>query len=133
VVLAGLVASLAVAAVASPVLAGKPSGGSTTSTALRLVMVDASDTTVNHGDRITFAVSSSYAYPVVSVNCTQGGVMVYGDSRPLYQPNAFNDPGIYTLSSLAWTGGAASCTAALRVQKRNGVTTAATLSFGVAG
>ena len=130
--MAGLAAALTLGAVAAPAFAGKP-GGSTTSTALRLSMADPTDAVANHGDRVTFVVTSSYSAPVVSLTCTQGGSVVYGDSRPMYWPNAFNDPGIFTLSSLAWASGAADCTAALRVQKRNGATTVASLKFHVEG
>jgi hypothetical protein len=130
---ATLLAALAVGTIAAPTFAGKPGGGTTTSTALAVVIVTSADSTVSWGDTITFKVSTTYQYPVVSLTCSKGGTVVLGDSRPMYQPNAFNDPGIFTLSSQAWTGGSASCTAALKVQKKSGVTTIATLGFSAAG
>jgi hypothetical protein len=130
---ATLLASLVLGTMVAPTFAGKPSGSTTASNSLQLVIVTSADSTVSWGDQVTFKVTTSYQYPTVSVTCTQNGVKVLGDSRPMYQPNAFNDPGIFTLSSQAWTGGAASCTAALKVQKKSGVSTIATLSFSAAG
>jgi hypothetical protein len=129
---ATLLASLALGTIAAPTFAGKP-GGSTTASSLAVVLVTSADATISWGDRITFRVTTTYAYPSVAVTCTQAGITVYGDSRPMYQPNAFDDPGIYTLSSQSWTGGAADCTAYLKVQKKNGIATIATLGFKAAG
>lgn len=130
----GLLALLVVGLVAGTAFAARGGGGkATTGGSLTLVMVSDDDGsgTPNWGEQVTFRVSTSYPYPVVSLTCSQGGGVVYGDSRPMYQPNAFNDPGIFTLSSLGWTGGPADCRAELRVQKKNGVVTAASLSFAV--
>lgn len=129
---AAIFAAIAVTAIAAPVSAGKPGGATATTNSLSVVLVSTNDATINHGDQVTFKVTTTYTYPVVSATCTQNGVVVYGDSHPMYTPNAFNDPGIFVLSSTAWPSGGASCTAALKVQKKTGVTTVATTSFSVA-
>lgn len=109
---AGLVALLAVGLIAGTTFAAK--GGASaggTSTAIKMVALDG---WANHGDQITFTVTTSNPYPVASLSCSQGGTVVYGDSRPMYTPNIWNDPGIFTLSSIAWASGAADCHADLK-------------------
>ena len=117
----GLVTTLAFGLIAGSTFAGR-SGGS--------IALDATSLSPTYGGKVHFTVSTGNAYPVVSVTCSQGGV-VYGDSRPYYSPNPWNDPGVFTLASLAWTGGAADCTAYLKVTRKNGVATVATTSFHV--
>jgi len=128
---AGLAAALALGTIAAPAFAGKPTGGAS-SGGIKVAEVNTADGVVNQGDRVSFTFTGSYSYPAMSLTCNQGGSVVYSDSRPMYWPNPFNDPGIFTLSSLSWTSGSASCTAALKVAKRNGTTTVASLSFAVA-
>jgi hypothetical protein len=61
------------------------------------------------GDTITFSVSTTQTdSPFVNVNCYQNGVLVY-NSWNAFWPTAET----FLLSSPAWTGGAASCTANL--------------------
>lgn len=116
---------------ASPALAKSPSG-KTSGSSITLVQITPKVGGPYYGDQITFTVSTSYAYPVASVTCSQNGVVVYGASHPMYWPNAWDDPGIFTLSSLAWTGGAASCVAQLKGMSGNRTVTLATTSFNVA-
>jgi hypothetical protein len=131
---AGLIATLVVGLLAGTALAGKggkPSGGGSTTGGGAISLV-APDGTANYGDVIRFNISTSNLYPVVSLTCSQGGTLVYSDSRPYYQPNIWNDPGDFTLRSLAWTGGAASCTALLKGQGNRGTVTLGSTSFSVA-
>jgi hypothetical protein len=130
---AGLIALLVLGLIAGTALAGKgggkpPSGGTSN---LAMVMVDPSDSVANHGDTVTFRFSTSNAYPIVSVTCSQGGVVVYGDSHPMYQPNIWDDPGHFILSSLAWTGGAADCRADLKGSSRGKIVTLGSTTFHV--
>ncbi len=129
---AGIISLLVVGLIAGTALAGKgggkpPSGGSSN---LTLVVLDA-DGVANHGDDVTFTFSTSNAYPIVSVTCSQGGSVVYGDSHPMYQPNIWDDPGVFTLASLAWTGGAADCRADLKGSARGKIVTLGSTSFQV--
>jgi hypothetical protein len=120
-----LISVLAIGLVAGSALAAKPSaggtgggkhgGGGTGSGSLALVMVtDANqDGSPNWGDTVTFAVTSTSAYPTVDLTCSQGGVLVYSASAGFYAsypwPGARNMP----LSSPSWSGAAAACTAVL--------------------
>jgi len=128
---ATLITSLTFGLIAGSVFAakggngGKGGGGDTT---ISLVALDGS---ANHGDQIRFDVTTSASRPVVTVSCSQGGSMVYGDSKPYYWPNIWNDPGDFTLSSQAWSGGAADCTAAVKTQSNKRIVTLATTSFHV--
>jgi hypothetical protein len=129
---AGLIALLVVGLIAGTALAGKgggkpPSGGTSN---LSLVVLD-EDGVANHGDDVTFTFSTSNAYPIVSVTCSQGGNVVFGDSHPMYHPNIWDDPGIFTLSSLAWTGGAADCRADLKGSSRGKIVTLGSTTFHV--
>jgi hypothetical protein len=115
---------------------GKPGGGggSTTggSSSLSLVLLNSTDGLPHWGQQVTFSFSTSYSTPTVSLSCYQGGALVASGSHPMYSPNIWDDPGIFTLSSLAWTSGAADCTATLNGQSNNGKpTTLASLSFHV--
>jgi hypothetical protein len=129
-VASGLVAALAVGVIAGPALAGKPGGGSSTSGLAVKMVIDANGNGApNWGDRITFTFSTGNAYPVISLTCSQNASVVYGDSRPMYWPNAWDDPGIFTLESAAWSGGAASCTALLKGTSKGRIVTLGSLAF----
>jgi hypothetical protein len=107
---------------------GKPSGGGGSSS-LKL----APEGVPHWGQQVTFTVTTTATTtPIVSVDCTQGGGVVYSSSRPMYWPNLWDDPGIFTLASYAWSGGAADCRASLITQGNNGrPVTLATLGFHV--
>jgi hypothetical protein len=66
------------------------------------------------------------------MTCSQGGNVVYGASGPMYQPNIWDFDGVFTLSSIAWSSGAADCTAVLKGTSNGKVVTLATTSFQVA-
>lgn len=124
---ASLITALTFGLIAGTAFAAKGGGGSRGGS---ITMV-APDGTANWGDQIHFAISTSNQYPVASVSCSQGGSVVYGASHPLYWPNAWEDDGTFTLSSQAWTGGGASCTALLKGTSHGKVVTLASTSFEV--
>src|SRR6476620_9756744 len=81
-----LVASLVVGLMAGTALAGKgggggkPSGGGSSNMSVRLVTDNDGNGLANWGDQVTFNNTTSNAYPVASVTCSQGGSVVYGAS-----------------------------------------------------
>jgi hypothetical protein len=113
---------LVVGLLAVPAFAAKGGGGSRggdTGSSLVLVMTDPTDTTVNHGDVITFAVSTTATdKPDVNVRCTQDGALVY-DAWAGFYPGAWFGQD-FTLSSSYWSAGAADCTARIVYWARNG-------------
>jgi len=125
---AGLIALLVVGLAAGTAFAAR-GGGSGSS--LTMVPLSSTDGTAHYGQRITFKVVTTNQYPVVSVTCSQNGTMVFGDSHPIYWPNAWADPGICTLAPPAWTGGAADCRADLKASSRNKIVTLASTTFHV--
>ena len=132
---AGLVAILVTGLVAGTALAGKPAGGGGGKGGASISVVMVTDTdgngAPNWGEQVTFAFSTSNDRPVASLRCTQGGYTVYGDSHPMYSPNIWDDPGIFTLSSLAWTGGAASCLVELKGTSNGKIVTLGSTTFAV--
>jgi hypothetical protein len=132
VILAGVVAILAIGMVASPVLAGKPSGGSATSSALRVrVVVDGNGNGApNWNDQVTFDLSTSETKPWVRLDCYQGGAWVSTTSHGFFA--AYPWPPNFTLASGGWTSGAGDCTATLYKVTSNGrQRTLATQTFHV--
>lgn len=116
---------------------GGSGGGGTTTTytgSLSLVMlVDLnSNGAPNHGDTITFNVTSTATQPRVRVDCYQGSTLVYSKSVGYF--DAYPWPQQFTLtSSNGWpNGGAATCTATLYTTT-DGTTlnTITTLNFDV--
>jgi hypothetical protein len=133
---AALVASLALVPAA---LAGKgkpPTGGSGTGTISMVMVHDINGNGLpNWGDTITFAVSTTAtAYPYVTVNCYQGGTLIYTQSSAMFA-GSLNEMFIMGESTAWGQGGAASCTAYLQIwgtSKRGGATTLASMNFSVA-
>jgi len=122
-VLAGVVLVLSLAAVPAALAGkGKPGGGgggSGSSLSGPMMVVDKNANGLpNWGDTITFNVSSSATYPSVEVDCSQSGVMVYAGTVGFYPSYPWAKQ--FILSSTAWTGGAASCTATLYSTSANG-------------
>jgi hypothetical protein len=103
---------------------GKPGGGSG-SGSLQLVMVDDANGSgaPNWHDTITFNVTASTSTPSVNVACYQGGKLVYSAFAGFYDSYPWPAARWMALYSPSWTGGAASCTAALE--------TGGSLSFNV--
>ena len=126
---AGLLALLVVGLVSGTALAAK--GGGHSSSTVTMVPLNSTDGLAHYGRQVTFAITTTNLYPVVSLTCSQSGTVVYGDSRPMYQPNAWDDPGIFTLSSLSWTSGAADCKADLKGPSRGKIVTLASTTYHV--
>ena len=110
---------------------GRGSYAASTST-LEVVMVDPADSVANHGDLITFDVTTSETgRPFVQLSCFQGGDLVFSQSAGFFSGYPFRQS--YGLSSVYWTGGAADCTAELYYFTTNGrERVIATLDFPVA-
>jgi hypothetical protein len=129
-----LIALLVVGLMAGTAFAGKgkpPSGGAGTGASVTMVLVDQSDGVANWGDEITYAVSTSAAYPYVSTTCTQGGVLVLSTSAGYFDSYAWPSARVVPLTTDRWTGGAADCTARLYTSGRHGTSTLATKTFHV--
>jgi hypothetical protein len=109
---------------------GKPSGGSSSLT-LRVLSSPNDDGLPHYGYQVTFDVSTTATdKPSVSVSCSQSGVEVYRASAGFYPEYPWPWAQTFTLSSGAWTGGAADCTATLyHVNSRGKSTTLKTLGF----
>lgn len=119
-------------AVATPAFAkGGHGGGGSGSSTLSLVLVDSLDGIAHSGQQVTFAVATTAtSSPFVSLNCYQGGVWVYTASAGFFAAYPWSRN--FTLSSTAWTSGAADCTARLYSTKDGTrTTTLATASFHV--
>jgi len=130
------VLALTVAGIAAPAFAGKPAGTGKPSaggSTLTLVLLDSTDGVAHHGQRVTFeASSSSTTSPHVRLSCSQGGTVVYSTQTGYYASYPWPWTNTMTLSSSAWTGGAADCTATLYWFDGQKTVTGATLSFPVA-
>ena len=132
-----LVLALAPAALAAkgkPGGGGKGGGGTGTGSGLTLALVADTnqDGLPNWGDTITFSVTTTATTePHVNVSCSRGGVVVYGAATGYYASYPWPWTQNMTLSSEAWTGGAAACTAVLSAYSGTSVTTLGTLTFQV--
>ena len=95
----------------------KPGGGGTTGGSGTLsspvILNDANGNGLpSWRDTITFTISSTATgNPFVRVDCYQGGSKVFADSKGFFP--SYPWPQEFYLSSGAWTGGAADCTATL--------------------
>jgi hypothetical protein len=116
------VAAITLLGASSPALAakggggggGKPQAGGTSS--LELVLLDAADGVANHGDRITFNLSTTATdRPYVSLRCYQDGAWVYAASVGYFDGYPWAKE--FTLSSSSWPNGAGDCTARLYTTK----------------
>lgn len=85
----------------------------------------------NAGDTVTFKVTSTAPYPFVRLICSQNGSQVLQETQGFYSGWLWGTS--YYLGGMAWTGGAADCTATLYSQSATGAIgpTEATLSFAV--
>jgi hypothetical protein len=113
--------------------AGGTTGSGTGGLTLGLVADANQNGLPNWGDTITFTVTTTATTePHVNVSCTQTGTVVYGAATGYYAAYPWPWTQNMTLSSQAWSGGAASCTATLQAYSGTSVTTLGTLSFSVA-
>lgn len=121
-----LVAAIALAPAAFASKGGKPGGGGETSSSLTLVLLNSSDGLPHYGQQVTFNVSTTATdRPLVQLAYFQGELR----STPIRRASIRTIGGHRSspLSSNAWTGEAAECTANL-VYTRDGtrLTTVAT-------
>jgi hypothetical protein len=108
----------------------KPGGGSAGSPGFTLVNVSSPGSLPSWGQQVTFTVeSTATSAPNVSVTCSQNGTVVYGAVAGYYAWPWTNG---LTLSSQAWTGGAASCTASLYYISGTSTVTLGSISFTAA-
>ena len=129
--IAALVLALAVAPAA---LAAKSGGGNNTGggagNSLSLVTVtdNNGDGLPNWGDTVTFNVSTTVAYPMVQLLCSQGSTVVDSQTVGFYVgwPWSQNFPLFHWYY---WPSGGADCTATLYYQTRKGNVTLARLPF----
>ena len=90
---------------------GKPSAGTGT---IALVLVDSTDGVPHWGQHVRFDVSTTATTePHVSLQCSQGGTLVYSAQTGYYDSYPWPGTQTFTLSSSMWTSGAADCTARL--------------------
>ncbi len=113
-----------------PVASHHPSG---TSSSLTLVLLNSTDTVPHYGQQITFTVTTAATTePHVSLKCSQSGAVVYTTTTGYYASYPWPWTQTMTLSSYAWTGGAADCTATLYYFSGKRTITLLTMSVPVA-
>ncbi len=89
-------------------------GANSSTSSLALVLLNSTDGSPHWGQQITFTVSTTATTePHVSLACSQNGVVVYTTETGYYAGYPWPWTQTMTLSSYAWTGGGASCTANL--------------------
>jgi hypothetical protein len=106
-----------------------PSGGSGT---VQLVVVSSplNDNLPHWSGSVTYTVSTTATtQPYVSTKCYQGSTLVLSASAGWYASYAWPDARTVTLQTMAWTGGAANCTATLYSMDSGSPATLASLSF----
>lgn len=84
----------------------------------------------SYGGTVKFEVPATVSQPNVELVCSQKGAVVYASLSGWYETGAWTRT--MTLSSQAWTGGAASCTATLYYISGLKTVTVGTLSFTAA-
>ena len=107
-------------------------GGGSSSFSLSVVSSPYNDGLVHWDGQITFSVSTTATTePHVSVTCSQSGSVVYSAATGYYATYPWPWTQVMTLSSTAWKGGSASCSAKLySLNTSGGTTTLASMSFG---
>jgi hypothetical protein len=100
---------------------GKPSAGTGGSLNLALVADANGNGAANWGDSLTFSPSTTSSdKPMVSLTCYQGSTVVYSHSAGFYPGYPWPASQTFVLSSAAWAGGAADCTARGYYSNRHG-------------
>lgn len=87
----------------------------------------AENTQPSYGGTVKFAVPATVSAPNVELVCSQNGTVVYASLSGWYETSTWTRN--MTLSSQAWTGGAADCTATLYHISGLRTVTDGTLSF----
>jgi hypothetical protein len=115
---------------------GKPGGGSTTGSgtiSLAPLVYDANGNGLpNHGDTVTFDISTTASTPYVLLECYQSGALVLS-GRKGYFEGSLDTNRNFGLASGVWQGGAAECTASIATQTKRGWSRHASTSFYVDG
>jgi hypothetical protein len=134
------VVAIIVLALVPAALAGKGgnSGGAASTGTLELsTTAGAAPTSTHFGDTVSFMGTTTAAHPNVELVCSQNGTVVYaslsgwyGNQTPVDSAGGFTTRNM-TLSSQAWTGGAADCTATLYYISGLKTVTMATLNLSV--
>jgi hypothetical protein len=123
-----IVLALAPAALADKGGKNSPSNNGSSSLTLNMVADANGDGLASWGDTVSFTVSAPTTEPNVELLCSQNGVVVYA-AQTGYYSNTWPSTRDMRLTSQAWPGGAASCTARLYALSGANTTTLATLSF----
>ncbi|HEX5828571.1 MAG TPA: hypothetical protein VFY23_13685 [Candidatus Limnocylindrales bacterium] len=127
---AGILAVVAAIVVSGTALAARSGAGSTTSS-VRLVLLDGTDAIANHGERASFAVSTSASRPFVGVRCYQAGDFVLDGYTGYFEGYAGN-PWVVLGSPYMSPAATADCTARLfYYDKRGNQRVLATTDFTV--
>jgi len=131
----GIAAAIALAIVPAAFAGNAGKGGGSAksgSGTFSLVLLDSTDGVAHEGQRVTFAVSTSVASPMVGVRCYQGNAWVYDAYVGFFEGYLF-DPWL-TLQSNYWVAGdSASCNARLFYNDNRGrENVLATMTFPVA-
>jgi hypothetical protein len=108
-------------------------GGNKTSTSsLRLVLLNSTDGLPHWGQKVTFKVSTTAtSQPFVSLRCYKSGVVVYSAQAGYYASYPWPSAQNMVLKSNAWKRGGADCTATLFYASGSRVITLETKSFRV--
>jgi hypothetical protein len=94
-------------------------GGTTGSSSISLVLLNSTDGLAHYGQDVTFNVSTTAtSSPYVELDCYQSGALVYMNSKGFFPSYPWGQ--VFTLSSGAWTSGAANCTATLYSMNASG-------------
>jgi hypothetical protein len=102
---------------------GNHGGGGSTSGGVTIALAPpgSSDGLAHFGMNVTFNVyTTATSSPYVELDCYQGGALVYMNAKGFFPSYPWGQ--IFTLSSGAWTGGAANCTATLYAMNASGTT-----------
>jgi hypothetical protein len=83
-----------------------------------LMVTDNGTAGLSYGDQVTFSVTSTATYYFVELDCSQSGTVVERETNGFYVGWPWSKN--YTLSSTAWSGGAANCTATLYSSNSDG-------------
>ena len=99
---------------------------------LALVLLNSTDGSPHYGQQITFKVgTTATTEPQVNLVCSKSGSMVYRAQTGYYATYPWPWTQTMTLSSGAWTGGAANCTATLYYFSGTNTVNLSTLNFDV--
>jgi hypothetical protein len=135
-ILTTLTAAAAALAVTAAPAAGAARGGGTkpsSTSTVSLVVLTGDDAAPNWGEQVSFDVSTTATtQPHLNLACSQNGTTVYTATTGYYAGYPWPWTQTMTLSSGAWTGGAANCVATVYMLTPKGNKTLATLSFTVA-